>query len=42
MQEAPKVYLNPKSMQNNGLDGYSYGFRAIVLHTFGVKVGLRV
>ena len=26
-------------MQNNGLDGYYSGFRAIMLHTFGVQVG---
>ena len=31
-------YLNPKSMENNGLYGYYYGFRAIILHTFGVQV----
>ena len=29
-------YLDPNSMQNNGLYGYHYGFRAIILHTFGV------
>ena len=29
-------------MQNNGLYGYDYGFRATILHTFGVWVGLRV
>ena len=29
-------------MQNNGLLGYSYGFRAIILHTFGVLVPTRL
>ena len=29
-------HLDPKSMQNNGLNGCSSGFRAILLHTFGV------
>ena len=29
-------YLDPKSMQNNGLYGYFGWFRAIILHTFGV------
>ena len=29
-------FLNPKSMSNNGLHGYYYGFRAIILHTFGL------
>ena len=28
----------PETMQNNGLYGYYYGFRAIMLHTFGVQV----
>ena len=30
----PKLYLNLKSMQNNGLYGCYYGVRAIILHTF--------
>ena len=30
------VYLDPKSMQNNGLCGCYFGFRAIVLHTLGI------
>ena len=26
----------PKVCKNNGLYGHNYGFRAIILHTFGV------
>ena len=32
-----RVYLDPKSMLNHGLYGYYWGFRAIILHTFGVQ-----
>ena len=31
-----KLYLDPESMQNNGLYGCYYGFRAVILHAFGV------
>ena len=31
-------YLDPKSMQNNGHMAVLMGFRAIMLHTFGVWV----
>ena len=30
------VYLDPQSMQNNGLYGCYYGLRATMLRTFGV------
>ena len=33
-----RVYLDPKSMYNNGPYGYYYGFRAIVFHSLGVQV----
>ena len=36
------LYLDPKSMSNNGIYGCYYGFRAIILHTFGVWVRFRV
>ena len=34
-----KKYLDPKSLcEIMAFYGYSYGFRAIILHTFGVQV----
>ena len=34
--EASKTTWTPKVCKNNGLYGCYYGFRAIMLHTFGV------
>ena len=33
-----RVYLDPHSMENDGLLGYFWRLWAIVLHTFGVQV----
>ena len=31
------IYLDPQSMQNIGPYVFYYGFRAIILHTFGFR-----
>ena len=35
LSDTVSYYLDPQSMQNNGLYGCSSGFRAIILHTLG-------
>ena len=36
------AYLNPKSMQNNSPKPIIIAMKAIMLHTFGAQVGLKV
>ena len=35
-----RMYLDPKSGQNNGPKSLNIGSKAIILHTFGVQVGV--
>ena len=40
MAKPVRVYLNPKHMQNHGPKPMIKAIGAIILHTFGVQVGL--
>ena len=36
-----RVYPNPKIVQNNGPKPLTIAIKAIILHTFGVQVGVQ-